>query len=117
MPVRTLRPPARRPAATSSSHRILRGSARFPFVTSTERFSELAAVISHDRFFPDRICTHILASECEAHVEWFEGNFEERNHEVSTTRKRWQISYSYDGIASVGCVLARTTPRPSPIGA
>jgi ATPase subunit of ABC transporter with duplicated ATPase domains len=32
-------------------------------------------VISHDRFFLDRICTHILAFEGEAHVEWFEGNF------------------------------------------
>ena len=34
-----------------------------------------AVVISHDRFFLDRICTHILAFEGEAHVEWFEGNF------------------------------------------
>ena len=36
-----------------------------------------AVVISHDRFFLDRICTHILAFEGEAHVEWFEGNFED----------------------------------------
>ena len=40
-------------------------------------FSGCAVVISHDRFFLDRICTHILAFEGEAHVEWFEGNFEE----------------------------------------
>lgn len=33
-------------------------------------------VISHDRFFLDRLATHILAFEGESHVEWFEGNFE-----------------------------------------
>src|SRR5690242_2674617 len=35
-----------------------------------------AVVISHDRFFLDRLCTHILAFEGDSHVEWFEGNFE-----------------------------------------
>ena len=40
-------------------------------------FAGCAIVISHDRFFLDRICTHILAFEGEAHVEWFEGNFED----------------------------------------
>jgi len=40
-------------------------------------FAGCAVVISHDRFFLDRICTHILAFEREAHVEWFEGNFED----------------------------------------
>ena len=40
-------------------------------------FGGCAVVISHDRFFLDRICTHILAFEGEAHVEWFEGNFED----------------------------------------
>ncbi|MEM9796297.1 MAG: energy-dependent translational throttle protein EttA [Pseudomonadota bacterium] len=39
-------------------------------------FAGCAVVISHDRFFLDRLCTHILAFEGEAHVEWFEGNFE-----------------------------------------
>ncbi len=38
-------------------------------------FAGCAVVISHDRFFLDRICTHILAFEGEAHVEWFAGNF------------------------------------------
>ncbi|MFO7758868.1 MAG: energy-dependent translational throttle protein EttA [Roseovarius sp.] len=38
-------------------------------------FAGCAVVISHDRFFLDRICTHILAFEGEAHVEWFEGAF------------------------------------------
>ncbi|MGR3320369.1 MAG: energy-dependent translational throttle protein EttA [Pseudooceanicola sp.] len=40
-------------------------------------FAGCAVVISHDRFFLDRICTHMLAFEGEAHVEWFEGNFED----------------------------------------
>ncbi len=40
-------------------------------------FAGCAVVISHDRFFLDRICTYILAFEGEAHVEWFEGNFED----------------------------------------
>ena len=40
-------------------------------------FSGCAVVISHDRFFLDRICTHIMAFEGDAHVEWFEGNFED----------------------------------------
>ncbi|MEM9059772.1 MAG: energy-dependent translational throttle protein EttA [Pseudomonadota bacterium] len=42
-----------------------------------ETFAGCAVVISHDRFFLDRLCTHILAFEGEAHVEWFEGNFED----------------------------------------
>jgi ATPase subunit of ABC transporter with duplicated ATPase domains len=33
-------------------------------------------VISHDRFFLDRLATHILAFEGVSHVEWYEGNFE-----------------------------------------
>ncbi len=38
-------------------------------------FAGCAIVISHDRFFLDRVCTHILAFEGNSHVEWFEGNF------------------------------------------
>ncbi|WP_088343052.1 MULTISPECIES: energy-dependent translational throttle protein EttA [Rhodomicrobium] len=41
-----------------------------------EDFPGCAIVISHDRFFLDRIATHILAFEGDSHVEWFEGNFE-----------------------------------------
>ena len=40
-------------------------------------FAGCAVVISHDRFFLDRICTHMLAFEGDGHVEWFEGNFED----------------------------------------
>ncbi|MCH7806891.1 MAG: energy-dependent translational throttle protein EttA [Proteobacteria bacterium] len=39
-------------------------------------FAGCAVIISHDRFFLDRIATHILAFEGDSHVEWFEGNFE-----------------------------------------
>jgi ATP-binding cassette ChvD family protein len=39
-------------------------------------FAGCAVVISHDRFFLDRIATHILAFEGDSHVEWFEGNYE-----------------------------------------
>ena len=42
-----------------------------------ENFAGCAVVISHDRFFLDRLCTHILAFEGNSHVEWFEGNFED----------------------------------------
>ena len=40
-------------------------------------FAGCAVVISHDRWFLDRICTHMLAFEGDSHVEWFEGNFED----------------------------------------
>ena len=41
-----------------------------------EEFAGCAVVISHDRWFLDRLATHILAFEGDGHVEWFEGNFE-----------------------------------------
>jgi ATP-binding cassette ChvD family protein len=44
--------------------------------SAIEDFAGCAIIISHDRFFLDRLCTHILAFEGDAHVEWFEGNFE-----------------------------------------
>jgi ATPase subunit of ABC transporter with duplicated ATPase domains len=39
-------------------------------------FPGCAVVISHDRWFLDRLATHILAFEGDSHVEWFEGNFQ-----------------------------------------
>jgi ATPase subunit of ABC transporter with duplicated ATPase domains len=39
-------------------------------------FAGCAVVISHDRWFLDRIATHILAFEGNSHVEWFEGNYQ-----------------------------------------
>nr|WP_294555566.1 energy-dependent translational throttle protein EttA [uncultured Rhodopila sp.] len=41
-----------------------------------EEFAGCAVIISHDRWFLDRLATHILAFEGDSHVEWFEGNFQ-----------------------------------------
>ena len=42
-----------------------------------ENFAGCAVIISHDRWFLDRIATHILSFEGDSHVEWFEGNFQD----------------------------------------
>ncbi|MGJ3265025.1 MAG: ATP-binding cassette domain-containing protein, partial [Salinarimonas sp.] len=42
-----------------------------------EDYAGCAVIISHDRWFLDRIATHILSFEGESHVEWFEGNFQD----------------------------------------
>ena len=42
-----------------------------------EDYSGCAVIISHDRWFLDRICTHILAFEGDSNVYWFEGNFQD----------------------------------------
>ena len=42
-----------------------------------DNFAGCAVVISHDRWFLDRIATHILAFEGDSHVEWFEGNYQD----------------------------------------
>ena len=47
-------------------------------------FAGTILVISHDRWFLDRVATHILAFEGESHVEWFEGNFSD----YETDRKK-----------------------------
>jgi ATP-binding cassette ChvD family protein len=44
--------------------------------SAIEDFAGCAIIMSHDRFFLDRLCTHMLAFEGDAHVEWFEGNFQ-----------------------------------------
>ena len=49
-----------------------------------EVYPGCAVVISHDRFFLDRLATHILAFEGDSHVEWFEGNF----HDYMEDKKR-----------------------------
>jgi ATP-binding cassette ChvD family protein len=50
-----------------------------------EDFAGCAVIISHDRWFLDRIATHMLAFEGESHVEWFEGNFQD--YEADKTRR------------------------------
>jgi ATP-binding cassette ChvD family protein len=49
-----------------------------------EDFAGCAVIISHDRWFLDRIATHMLAFEDDSHVEWFEGNF----HDYEEDKKR-----------------------------
>jgi energy-dependent translational throttle protein EttA len=49
-------------------------------------FSGCTLVISHDRWFLDRIATHILAFEGESHVEWFEGNYQEYERDLRKRR-------------------------------
>ena len=46
-----------------------------------EGFAGCAVIISHDRWFLDRVATHILAFEGDSHVEWFEGNFQDYEHD------------------------------------
>src|SRR5215218_5614563 len=46
-----------------------------------EDYAGCAVIISHDRWFLDRIATHILAFEGDSHVEWFEGNFQDYEEE------------------------------------
>jgi sulfate-transporting ATPase len=50
-----------------------------------EDFAGCAVIISHDRWFLDRIATHILAFEGDSHVEWFEGNYDD--YEVDRKRR------------------------------
>jgi sulfate-transporting ATPase len=45
--------------------------------TALEDFAGCAMIISHDRWFLDRVATHILAFEGDSHVEWFEGNYQD----------------------------------------
>jgi len=49
-------------------------------------FPGCIVVISHDRWFLDRIATHMLAFEGDSHVEWFEGNYSE--YEADLRRRR-----------------------------
>ncbi|HEY1474221.1 MAG TPA: energy-dependent translational throttle protein EttA [Pseudolabrys sp.] len=55
-----------------------------------EDFAGCAVIISHDRWFLDRIATHILAFEDDSHVEWFEGNFQD--YEADKMRRLGQDS-------------------------
>ena len=52
--------------------------------SALEEFAGCAMIISHDRWFLDRIATHMLAFEGDSHVEWFEGNY----HDYEADKKR-----------------------------
>ena len=49
-------------------------------------FPGCALVISHDRWFLDRVATHVLAFEGDSHVEWFEGNFSDYDADLKRRR-------------------------------
>ena len=85
-----------------------------------EDFAGCAVIISHDRWFLDRIATHILAFEGDSHVEWFEGNFQDYEEDKmrrlgtdstiphgSSTR-----SSRGDGASRVFCGDTGNAPRP-----
>ena len=60
-------------------------------------FGGCAVVITHDRWFLDRIATHILAFEGDSHVEWFEGNWqsyeEDRKRRLGAADQPTRIKY------------------------
>jgi ATPase subunit of ABC transporter with duplicated ATPase domains len=60
-----------------------------------EDFAGCAVIISHDRWFLDRIATHMLAFEGDSHVEWFEGNFQD--YEKDKMRRLGRIRSSRIG--------------------
>ena len=85
-----------------------------------EDFAGCAVIISHDRWFLDRIATHMLAFEGDSHVEWFEGNFQD--YEKDKMRRLGQDSIiphrrevqEADAVGSCGIIRARrAASRPS----
>ena len=82
--------------------------------TALENFPGCAVVISHDRWFLDRIATHVLAFEGDSQVRWFEGNFSEyeawRHKEFGVERRpaaphQVQAAGAVDGRTSVSWPL------------
>src|SRR5450759_2144322 len=67
------RDPVQEPAVVADHH----GASREGLEAGLESFPGCAVVISHDRWFLDRIATHVLAFEGDSVVRWFEGNFTE----------------------------------------
>ena len=72
-----LRTRRQRAAARRADQRPRRRHAARASRTALEAFAGCAVVISHDRWFLDRIATHVLAFEGDSQVRWFEGNFSE----------------------------------------
>ena len=64
-----------------------------------ENFAGCAVVISHDRFFLDRLATHILAFEGDSHVEWFEGNFEAYEEDKVRRSRRGSDAAASDDVS------------------
>ena len=86
-------------------------------------FAGCAAVISHDRWFLDRVATHILAFEGDSQVTWFEGSFEEYEQWVRETRGRRRssrtgsaTSRSFDRALSQNRRVAKGSDKPKKLG-
>ena len=90
--------------------------------TGLESFPGCAVVISHDRWFLDRIATHVLAFEGDSQVRWFEGNFTEyeewRHKELGAAADQpHRIKYkklASDGVTAAIRVRGAGRPRGSP---
>ncbi len=82
-----------------------------------EDFPGCAVVISHDRFFLDRLATHILAFEGDSHVEWFEGNFEilRGGQEAPPRRSRGRAAPHQVQALRAGVGVCAGAGRASPI--
>ena len=76
-----------------------------------EDFAGCAVIISHDRWFLDRIATHILAFEGDSHVEWFEGNFQDYEQDKM---RRLGTDSVIPHRSNTRSSRARPLPRPLP---
>ena len=81
-------------------------------------FPGCAVIISHDRWFLDRLATHILAFEGDSHVEWFEGNFQayeedkrRRSGQDAAEPHRMQAVEEVGGIGGRGVILSTESIR------
>jgi len=81
---------------------------REPMPSLQPSASVTEASISHDRWFLDRIATHILAFEGDSHVEWFEGHYED--HEKDRKRR---LGADADQPHRVESAAANERSRPS----
>ena len=68
-------------------------------------FAGCAVVISHDRWFLDRIATHILAFEGNSEVVWFEGNFQAYNEDLQQAEGRGCGSAASGDVQEAGAEL------------
>ena len=73
-----------------------------------EDFAGCAVIISHDRWFLDRIATHILAFEGDSHVEWFEGNFQDYEEDKMRRLGTDSVDAAPDQVQEVRAVDAVT---------
>ena len=67
-------------------------------------FAGCVVVISHDRWFLDRIATHILAFEGDSHVEWFEGNYQDYEADLQAPQGRRRRPAAPDPVQAAGAV-------------